>query len=173
MTMATCPRQMAVILAGYCYAPWNVAFPTIQRNRQASVPPVPATENVWGRRVRSRAATCRRHCCRRFYVRLIPKITSSSLMRMMSSAYTYPIFLSTGKARCILEICVGRWLRYRTEKETAPGKGAVIVEFGGGGGNRTRVRKRYTVGTTCLATSFCSRPGATDGQATPEPVTLI
>ena len=39
--------------------------------------------------------------------------------------------------------------------------------------NRTRVRKRYTVGTTCLATSFCSRPGATDGQATPEPVTLI
>ena len=37
--------------------------------------------------------------------------------------------------------------------------------------NRTRVRKRYTVGTTCLATSFCSRPGATDGQATPEPVT--
>jgi len=39
--------------------------------------------------------------------------------------------------------------------------------------NRTRVRKRYTVGTTCLATSLCSRPGAADGQATPEPVTLI
>ena len=37
--------------------------------------------------------------------------------------------------------------------------------------NRTRVRKRYTVGTTCLAMSFCSRPGATDRQATPEPVT--
>src|SRR5438552_7824902 len=39
--------------------------------------------------------------------------------------------------------------------------------------NRTRVRKRYAVGTTCLATSFCFRPGATDGQAMPEPVTLI
>ena len=37
--------------------------------------------------------------------------------------------------------------------------------------NRTRVRKRYTVGTTCLATSFCSHSGATDGQATPMPVT--
>ena len=50
---------------------------------------------------------------------------------------------------------------------------SLLLLYGGGGGNRTRVRKRYTVGTTCLATSLCSRPGATDGQATPEPVTLI
>ena len=37
--------------------------------------------------------------------------------------------------------------------------------------NRTRVRKRYTCRTTCLAKSLCSHPGATDGQATPVPVT--
>jgi len=37
--------------------------------------------------------------------------------------------------------------------------------------NRTRVRKRYTCRTTCLASSFSSRSGATDGQATPMPVT--
>ena len=37
--------------------------------------------------------------------------------------------------------------------------------------NRTRVRKRYTGRTTCLASSLCFRSGATDGQATPMPVT--
>ncbi len=37
--------------------------------------------------------------------------------------------------------------------------------------NRTRVRKRYTCRTTCLASSLSSRSGATDGQATPVPVT--
>jgi len=37
--------------------------------------------------------------------------------------------------------------------------------------NRTRVRKRYTCRTTCLASSLTSRSGATDGQATPMPVT--
>jgi hypothetical protein len=37
--------------------------------------------------------------------------------------------------------------------------------------NRTRVRKRYTVRTTCLVTSLCSRSNAADGQATPMLVT--
>ena len=60
---------------------------------------------------------------------------------------------------------------YEAQEKKRPREGAVILYVGGGGGNRTRVRKRYTVGTTCLATSLCSRPGATDGQATPGPVT--
>ena len=43
-------------------------------------------------------------------------------------------------------------------------------EFGGGGGNRTRVRKPYTAGTTCLAWSFESRPAPAGRQADAWPV---
>ncbi len=43
---------------------------------------------------------------------------------------------------------------------------------GGGGGNRTRVQKPYTVGTTCLARSFGSRLRVAEEQATHQPVTL-
>ena len=43
--------------------------------------------------------------------------------------------------------------------------------FGGGGGNRTRVRKPYTARTTCLARSFGSRPAPAGRQADAWPVT--
>ena len=39
-----------------------------------------------------------------------------------------------------------------------PRWGAVILEFGGGGENRTRVRRHYTVRTTCLVSSFALAP---------------
>ena len=42
---------------------------------------------------------------------------------------------------------------------------AVTVHRGGGGENRTRVRKHSTVGTTCLVSSLCSHPHTADGQA--------
>ena len=114
MTMATCPRQIAVILAGYCYAPWNVAFPAFKDTGKRACLLFPPTENVWSQRVRSRVATCRRHCCRRFYVRLMPKIISSSPMRLMNSAYMYPIIQTTSESvatrrrwrgRCVVRKC--------------------------------------------------------------------
>ena len=51
--------------------------------------------------------------------------------------------------------------------------GAVAVVAGGGGENRTRVRKHSTVGTTCLASSLTSHSSQADGQAQEEPVTLL
>ena len=42
--------------------------------------------------------------------------------------------------------------------------------FGGGGGNRTRVRKPYTARTTCLARSFGSRLAPAGRQADAQPV---
>ncbi len=54
-----------------------------------------------------------------------------------------------------------------------PRSGAVILWFGGGGENRTRVRKRSTVRTTCLVASLCSHPRTVDGQTARGPVTLI
>jgi len=59
----------------------------------------------------------------------------------------------------------------RTKK--SPREAGPIVRVGGGGENRTRVRERSTVRTTCLVESLCSRPDATDRQATAGPVTLI
>jgi len=50
---------------------------------------------------------------------------------------------------------------------------AVILRFGGGGENRTRVRKTSTVGTTCLVASFGSRLPDAGGQAAGKPVTLL
>jgi len=41
---------------------------------------------------------------------------------------------------------------------------------GGGGGNRTRVRKPYTARTTCLARSFGSRLAPAGRQADAQPV---
>src|SRR5699024_6381757 len=40
--------------------------------------------------------------------------------------------------------------------------------IGGGGGSRTRVRRRLTPGTTCLAYRWISFPGSTVGKAHPE-----
>jgi len=45
-----------------------------------------------------------------------------------------------------------------------------LVLFGGGGGNRTRVRKPYTARTTCLARSFGSRLAPAGRQADAQPV---
>src|SRR4029079_4923251 len=50
---------------------------------------------------------------------------------------------------------------------------AVMVRDGGGGENRTRVRKPSTVGTTCLVSSFGSRLPVAHGQAAGKPVTLV
>ena len=49
-----------------------------------------------------------------------------------------------------------------TQTKKQPRVGAVIAAVGGGGENRTRVRKRSTVRTTCLVASLCSRPDAAD-----------
>src|SRR5437667_3441245 len=47
-----------------------------------------------------------------------------------------------------------RPLSTKTYERKRPRLEAVILKSGGGGGDRTRVRKHYTVGTTCLASSF-------------------
>ena len=47
---------------------------------------------------------------------------------------------------------------------------AALGFFGGGGGNRTRVRKPYTARTTCLARSFESRLAPAGRQADAQPV---
>ena len=47
---------------------------------------------------------------------------------------------------------------------------AALRFFGGGGGNRTRVRKPYTARTTCLARSFGSRFAPAGRQADAQPV---
>jgi hypothetical protein len=60
-----------------------------------------------------------------------------------------------------------------TENEKRPLAAAVLVEVGGGGENRTRVRKPSAVGTTCLVSSFGSRSPDAGGQAAGEPVTLL
>jgi hypothetical protein len=59
------------------------------------------------------------------------------------------------------------------QKEKRPHAEAVILGFGGGGENRTRVRKRSTVRTTCLVKSLCSHPDTVDGQTMAGPVTLL
>src|SRR5664279_610022 len=58
-------------------------------------------------------------------------------------------------------------------KEKRPRVGAVVLADGGGGENRTRVRKHSTVRTTCLVASFGSRPIDAGGQAATGPVTLL
>ena len=58
-------------------------------------------------------------------------------------------------------------------KKTAPFGGRFTAAVGGGGRNRTAVRKRSTVRTTCLVESFCSRPDAIDRQTTAKPVTYF
>jgi len=57
--------------------------------------------------------------------------------------------------------------------EKRPLAAAVVVRDGGGGENRTRVRKPSTVGTTCLVASFGSRFPDAGGQAAGKPVTLL
>src|SRR5688572_21230045 len=47
------------------------------------------------------------------------------------------------------------------------GQGGLIGGIGGGGGNRTRVRKSSTVRTTCLAWVFELRLGPANRQADP------
>ncbi len=54
-----------------------------------------------------------------------------------------------------------------------PAEAGLRVGVGGGGENRTRVRKRSTVRTTCLVASLCSHLRTVDGQTAREPVTLI
>ena len=62
---------------------------------------------------------------------------------------------------------------YYEGEEKRRREGAVRLGDGGGGENRTRVRKHSTVGTTCLVASFGSRPPVAGGQATVGPVTLL
>ena len=58
-------------------------------------------------------------------------------------------------------------------REKAPTENSWGFNSGGGGENRTRVRKHSAVRTTCLVASFVSRPDTADGQAAAGPVTLL
>ena len=74
---------------------------------------------------------------------------------------------------CVVAAAVRSRRRARgTMKPKAPGRG-FRHGIGGGGRNRTAVRRRSTVRTTCLVASLCSHPGAVDGQTAHEPVTLL